>query len=76
MPLTWPKLSTHLAKAARSVSLYPYNQSKIWHYINYATQINIAKGIAKIVTKMRFFQKVKLHKQQNKKNKTLAGAGN
>jgi len=34
-------------KDARSVSVYPYNRSNIWQYINYATQINIANGIAK-----------------------------
>jgi len=44
-------------KDARSVSLYPYNRSKIWQYINYATQINIAKGIANIVTNNAFLNK-------------------
>jgi len=34
-------------KDARSVSLYPYNQSQILQNVKYTKWINIAKGFAK-----------------------------
>jgi len=46
---------------ARSVSLYPYNQSKVLQYVRYTKYINIAKECA-------FGQKVKTQQQQNEKS--------
>jgi len=38
-------------KDARSVSLYPYNQSQILQYVKYTKLINIVKGIANVCDK-------------------------
>jgi len=38
-------------KDARSVSLYPYNQSQILQYVKYTKKINIVKEIANFCDK-------------------------
>jgi len=53
-------MNVHFAatfKDAMSVSLYPYNQSQIVHYVKYTKWVNIAKEIAKISCKNVFGQK-------------------
>jgi len=45
-----------LVKDARSVLLYPYNQSHILQYFKYTNKINIAKKMCKILLQIMCFR--------------------
>ena len=56
-----------MLKDARSVSLYPYNQSEILQYVKYTKKSNIARGFAKLSDRYCIFgQKVKEQQKQTK----------
>ena len=64
-------------KDARSVSLYPYNQSQILQQVKYTNKLTLQKELQNVVTNNVFLEKKKHQQNQNKSNiKTLAAAGN